>query len=100
MAAQEKAQASSSVNQEVDLDELMDVSWFAQLYLMVHYFTNISISCRGAFTVQDPELEKLHADRIAALKVGVLGFDILPLLHIYIKFFWRFLCLVLTLGFI
>ncbi|KAK4486013.1 hypothetical protein RD792_008675 [Penstemon davidsonii] len=38
--AQEKAQASSSVNQEVDLDDLMD----------------------------DPELEKLHADRIAALK--------------------------------
>ncbi|KAK7853371.1 thioredoxin domain-containing protein plp3b [Quercus suber] len=38
--AQGKSQASSSVNQEVDLDELMD----------------------------DPELEKLHADRIAALK--------------------------------
>ncbi|KAI4386777.1 hypothetical protein MLD38_004679 [Melastoma candidum] len=38
--AQEKAQGSSSINQEVDLDELMD----------------------------DPELEKLHADRIAALK--------------------------------
>ncbi|MED6170521.1 Thioredoxin domain-containing protein plp3b [Stylosanthes scabra] len=38
--AQEKAQASSSLNQEVDLDDLMD----------------------------DPELEKLHADRIAALK--------------------------------
>ncbi|KAK4259969.1 hypothetical protein QN277_003148 [Acacia crassicarpa] len=37
---QKKAQASSSANQEVDLDELMD----------------------------DPELEKLHADRIAALK--------------------------------
>lgn len=40
MVAQEKAQASSSVNEEVDLDELMD----------------------------DPELEKLHAERIAALK--------------------------------
>ncbi|XP_057445371.1 thioredoxin domain-containing protein PLP3A-like [Lotus japonicus] len=39
IVAQEKAQISSSVN-EVDLDELMD----------------------------DPELEKLHADRIAALK--------------------------------
>ncbi|OWM88800.1 thioredoxin domain-containing protein PLP3B-like [Punica granatum] len=38
--AQEKAPASSSINEEVDLDELMD----------------------------DPELEKLHADRIAALK--------------------------------
>ncbi|KAI3692285.1 hypothetical protein L6452_32099 [Arctium lappa] len=38
--AQEKAQTSSSFNEEVDLDELMD----------------------------DPELEKLHADRIAALK--------------------------------
>lgn len=38
--AQEKAHASSSDNQEVDLDDLMD----------------------------DPELEKLHADRIAALK--------------------------------
>ncbi|KAI9081248.1 hypothetical protein K1719_036748 [Acacia pycnantha] len=37
---QKKAQASSSANLEVDLDELMD----------------------------DPELEKLHADRIAALK--------------------------------
>lgn len=38
--AQEKAQASSSANNDIDLDELMD----------------------------DPELEKLHADRIAALK--------------------------------
>ncbi|KAB5547599.1 hypothetical protein DKX38_011005 [Salix brachista] len=38
--AQEKAQSSSAFNEEVDLDELMD----------------------------DPELEKLHADRIAALK--------------------------------
>ncbi|XLU75975.1 hypothetical protein S245_035028, partial [Arachis hypogaea] len=40
LLAQEKAQASSSSNQEVDLDDLID----------------------------DPELEKLHADRIAALK--------------------------------
>ncbi|XP_057508249.1 thioredoxin domain-containing protein PLP3B-like [Actinidia eriantha] len=40
LLAQEKAPASTSINQEVDLDELMD----------------------------DPELEKLHADRIAALK--------------------------------
>ncbi|XP_043718963.1 thioredoxin domain-containing protein PLP3A-like [Telopea speciosissima] len=40
LLAQEKAQASSTSNQEVDFDELMD----------------------------DPELEKLHADRIAALK--------------------------------
>ncbi|XP_057786766.1 thioredoxin domain-containing protein PLP3B [Salvia miltiorrhiza] len=40
LLAQGKANASSSVNNEVDLDELMD----------------------------DPELEKLHADRIAALK--------------------------------
>ncbi|KAK8270542.1 hypothetical protein V6Z12_D11G204100 [Gossypium hirsutum] len=40
MLAQEKAQSSTSVNQEVDLDELMD----------------------------HPELEKLHADRITALK--------------------------------
>ncbi|XWS29262.1 hypothetical protein CRYUN_Cryun24cG0013300 [Craigia yunnanensis] len=40
LLTQEKAQSSTSVNQEVDLDELMD----------------------------DPELEKLHADRIAALK--------------------------------
>ncbi|XVF62097.1 hypothetical protein PTKIN_Ptkin08bG0190100 [Pterospermum kingtungense] len=40
LLAQEKAQSSTSNNQEVDLDELMD----------------------------DPELEKLHADRIAALK--------------------------------
>ncbi|KAL9378577.1 hypothetical protein Peur_029912 [Populus x canadensis] len=39
--AQEKLKSSSSFNEEVDLDELMD----------------------------DPELEKLHADRIAALKV-------------------------------
>lgn len=38
--SQQKAQASNSINQEVDLDELMD----------------------------DPELERLHADRIAALK--------------------------------
>ncbi|RYR32882.1 hypothetical protein Ahy_A10g047407 [Arachis hypogaea] len=41
LLAQEKAQASSSSNQEVDLDDLID----------------------------DPELEKLHADRIAALKI-------------------------------
>ncbi|XP_015890001.3 thioredoxin domain-containing protein PLP3B [Ziziphus jujuba] len=40
LLAQQKAQPSSSFNEEVDLDELMD----------------------------DPELEKLHADRIAALK--------------------------------
>ncbi|MED6191898.1 Thioredoxin domain-containing protein plp3b [Stylosanthes scabra] len=40
LLAQEKTQPSSSLNQEVDLDDLMD----------------------------DPELEKLHADRIAALK--------------------------------
>ncbi|XP_047338629.1 thioredoxin domain-containing protein PLP3A-like [Impatiens glandulifera] len=40
MLDQEKGQASSSINQEVDLDDLMD----------------------------DPELEKLHADRLAALK--------------------------------
>lgn len=40
LIAQEKAQASGSNNEEVDLDDLMD----------------------------DPELEKLHADRIAALK--------------------------------
>ncbi|XP_041018849.1 thioredoxin domain-containing protein PLP3A-like isoform X2 [Juglans microcarpa x Juglans regia] len=40
LLAQGKPQASSSFNQEVDLDELMD----------------------------DPELEKLHADRFAALK--------------------------------
>lgn len=40
LLAEEKGRASSSVNQEVDLDELMD----------------------------DPELEKLHADRISALK--------------------------------
>ncbi|XVF15811.1 hypothetical protein REPUB_Repub09cG0188500 [Reevesia pubescens] len=40
LLTQDKAQSSTSVNQEVDLDELMD----------------------------DPELEKLHADRIAALK--------------------------------
>ncbi|XP_050228052.1 thioredoxin domain-containing protein PLP3B-like [Mercurialis annua] len=43
LLAQEKKQASSSINEEVDLDELMD----------------------------DPELEKLHADRIAALKKEV-----------------------------
>ncbi|XP_052181245.1 uncharacterized protein LOC127794301 [Diospyros lotus] len=41
LLAQEKAQASASINQEVDLDELMD----------------------------DPELEKLHAERIATLKL-------------------------------
>ncbi|XP_047163069.1 thioredoxin domain-containing protein PLP3A-like isoform X2 [Vigna umbellata] len=43
LLAQQKAGASSSVNEEVDLDELMD----------------------------DPELEKLHAERIAALKKEV-----------------------------
>ncbi|XP_059641753.1 thioredoxin domain-containing protein PLP3B-like [Cornus florida] len=40
LLSQERVQTSTSVNEEVDLDELMD----------------------------DPELEKLHADRIAALK--------------------------------
>ncbi|KAL4197578.1 hypothetical protein AMTRI_Chr04g251840 [Amborella trichopoda] len=40
LLAQQKPQASSAADQEVDLDELMD----------------------------DPELERLHADRIAALK--------------------------------
>ncbi|KAE8664252.1 Thioredoxin domain-containing protein PLP3A [Hibiscus syriacus] len=40
LLTQEKVQSSASANEEVDLDELMD----------------------------DPELEKLHADRIAALK--------------------------------
>jgi hypothetical protein len=43
--ANEKAQGSNPVNEEVDLDELMD----------------------------DPELERLHADRIAALKVITLA---------------------------
>ncbi|KAK9110624.1 hypothetical protein Sjap_018684 [Stephania japonica] len=43
LLAQEKAQTSANANQEVDLDDLMD----------------------------DPELEKLHADRIAALKKEV-----------------------------
>lgn len=43
MVSQQKSQASSSVNHEVDLDDLMD----------------------------DPELEKLHADRINALKKEV-----------------------------
>ncbi|XP_021685515.2 thioredoxin domain-containing protein PLP3A isoform X1 [Hevea brasiliensis] len=55
LIAQEKSQTSSSLNQAVDLDELMD----------------------------DPELEKLHADRIAALKnapffVTKLGVKTLP----------------------
>ncbi|KAL3527141.1 hypothetical protein ACH5RR_011797 [Cinchona calisaya] len=40
LMGQEKAQASATANEEVDLDDLMD----------------------------DPELEKLHADRIASLK--------------------------------
>lgn len=40
MVGQQKAQASSSANDEIDFDELMD----------------------------DPELEKLHAERIASLK--------------------------------
>ncbi|XP_059640332.1 thioredoxin domain-containing protein PLP3B-like [Cornus florida] len=40
LLSQERVQESTSVNEEVDIDELMD----------------------------DPELEKLHADRIAALK--------------------------------
>ncbi|KAL3525349.1 hypothetical protein ACH5RR_013721 [Cinchona calisaya] len=40
LTTQEKTQASASANEEVDLDELMD----------------------------DPELERLHADRIASLK--------------------------------
>ncbi|KAA0055463.1 thioredoxin domain-containing protein PLP3B-like [Cucumis melo var. makuwa] len=46
LLTQGKAQASNSNNEEVDLDELMD----------------------------DPELEKLHADRIAALKSHIRSF--------------------------
>ncbi|XP_010550425.1 PREDICTED: thioredoxin domain-containing protein PLP3B isoform X2 [Tarenaya hassleriana] len=49
--AKEKAQTSAPVNEEIDLDELMDT-------LLAH-------------VLQDPELEKLHADRIAALKKEV-----------------------------
>lgn len=30
--AQEKAKASASANEEVDLDELMDVSYYAHMY--------------------------------------------------------------------
>ncbi|XP_057485018.1 thioredoxin domain-containing protein PLP3A-like isoform X1 [Actinidia eriantha] len=55
LLTQEKAPASTSIDQEVDLDELMD----------------------------DPELEKLHADRIAALKnapffIAKLAIKLLP----------------------
>lgn len=71
MLAQEKAHASSTSNQEVDLDELMDVSW------SMNYIALQNISCYShglivSLCQQDPELEKLHADRIAALKVKLV----------------------------
>ncbi|CAN6563208.1 unnamed protein product [Malus baccata var. baccata] len=62
LLSNEKAAATSSANQEVDLDELMD----------------------------DPELEKLHADRINALKnapffVTKLGIKTLPCVILFRK---------------
>ena len=74
LLTQEKAQSSTSVNQEVDLDELMDVSLmeFSVFYDVASLFHSTLLcfyvgSC--ASCIQDPELEKLHADRIAVLKV-------------------------------
>ena len=70
--SQQKAQASNSINQEVDLDELMDVSGIMHLchvFFLMHLFIFTWIYLHGWY--QDPELERLHADRIAALKVRI-----------------------------
>ncbi|KAK8606745.1 hypothetical protein V6N13_052507 [Hibiscus sabdariffa] len=73
LLAQEKAQSSASANEEVDLDELMDVS-LMKLFVFNDgtSFIRSTLLCFSvgsrASCIQDPELEKLHADRIAALK--------------------------------
>ena len=65
--ANEKAQSSNHVNEEVDLDELMDVS--ANLSSSCLRFMLLSLTVR----LSHCSVEKLHADRIAALKVTTLA---------------------------
>jgi hypothetical protein len=76
--ANERAQTAPADHDEVDLDELMDVSRSLNVYLLVYFLFPV---CIGSIVFllhyhlivkhvsQDPELEKLHAERIAALKV-------------------------------
>nr|CAB3490255.1 unnamed protein product [Digitaria exilis]CAB3503026.1 unnamed protein product [Digitaria exilis] len=61
MVAKDKAQAAPASHDEVDLDELLDVSRSTNIYtcLFCQILWNFS---------PGPELEKLHAERIAALK--------------------------------
>jgi hypothetical protein len=75
MVAKDKAQAAPASHDEVDLDELLDVSKSRKVYLLIPCICLICtarniVGCQihGTFH-QDPELEKLHAERIAALKV-------------------------------
>lgn len=76
--AKDKAQAAPASHDEVDLDELLDVSRSRKVYLLIlcifllctahSILSYCGCQIHGTFH-QDPELEKLHAERIAALKV-------------------------------
>lgn len=74
--SKDKAQAAPASHDEVDLDELLDVSRSTKftylLYLLSVYsklYLILSVVKFLGTSRQDPELEKLHAERIAALKV-------------------------------
>lgn len=84
--ATEKAKSSSYVNQEVDLDELMDVR--GGCLSDAFSISVISFCSHFSFLPQDPELEKLHADRIAALKVCKFLFSLaLAIIFQMVEFF-------------
>jgi hypothetical protein len=86
MVAQYKAQSSQPKHDEVDIDDLMDVCFLRSRLCFALLHTNFSpryshlvllwssLRFLGyAFLLeQDPELEKLHAERIAAMKVWPL----------------------------
>ena len=83
--AKDKAQAAPASHDEVDLDELMDVSRRKKVYLL--FPLNLPYLCANSMCYivgcqihgtfhQDPELEKLHAERIAALKVLIFIFHL------------------------
>lgn len=70
----EKKQASISVNEEVDLDESMNVCFLkfsisSYMYICISYHSNVSGLHNG--DCQESELEKLHEERIAGLKVTI-----------------------------
>lgn len=83
--AKDKAQAAPASHDEVDLDELLDVSRSRKVHLLTPCICLICMAhsivsywgCQihGSFH-QDPELEKLHAERIAALKVLISIFHL------------------------